>query len=110
MIAFRWSFDCRDEAVAIPVNGFDDALLLRVVSNQASRPDYASRQGGSRNLGTDPDGLLQFLSIDGPVSIFEEIDEQIDDFRLCGHHLAAVTNLLEMWIHLEIVEAKYDWV
>ena len=79
--------------IAMAMHGLDDVLTVGVVID--GFPGLHDGPGKGR-FGDDlagPDGILQFVLVDGPVCILRQVGEKIEHARLHGQRLAIAQQL-----------------
>ena len=94
-----------DETKTAPLNGANHGLTVAVVACDRARLAHDLRERGVRDDRARPKLLEQLVFVDDSIAILDQIDEQVESFRLRLDELAACLDLAQAGIHFAVTEA-----
>jgi hypothetical protein len=97
--------DRRDKANALSRDGANEALLFSGIADCLSRGIYPAGQGRLRNYSTTPYRRYEVVLADHAITIFDEVDQNIENLRLYGDELIAPAQLPPFYIEQAFCEA-----
>ena len=90
---------------ASPLNRANHGLSIAVVAGERAGFAHDLSERGIADDAARPKLLEELVFVDDSIAILEQIDEQIERFRLCFEELAARFDLAQAGIHFAVAEA-----
>ena len=106
-LGVAWSVDGADEANPLAWNGADEPLFLAVVADRVPRGVDAAVE---RRIGDGPAAPYQLDEIvpaDDVVAVLQQVDQQVEDLRLCRNQFAITAQLAKIGIEDVVIEAEF---
>jgi hypothetical protein len=97
--------DGRDKANALSRDGANKALLFPGIAYCFSRGIYPAGQGRLRNYSTTPYRRDEVVLADHAITIFNEVDQNIENLGLYGDELIAPAQLPPFCVEQAVCEA-----
>jgi hypothetical protein len=97
--------DRRDKANALSRDGANKALLFSGIADCLSCGIYPAGQGRLRNYSTTPYRRDEVVLADHAITIFNEVDQNIENLRLYGDELVAPAQLPPFYVEQAVCEA-----
>src|SRR5262244_3359895 len=98
-------YDRGDKTIPSAMLGFDDPLLFAVIPDGFTRPRDTARQRCLTDHRARPQLVQQLVFGNDPLTLVEEVHQQVKRLGLNLHPLALAAELIEAIIKLAILEA-----
>ena len=93
------------ETKAPPLNRANHGLAIAVVARNRASFAHDLSERRITDYSARPELLEELVFVDDSIAILEQIDEQIEGFRLCFEKLASRFDLAQAGIHFAVAEA-----